>query len=131
MECFPYFIEQKRCKNYHQAVKNGLAMISFRMPLLRFFSKNEMVLLYASRYVVAMLLSQWAYAVFNSISCIVNGVGQLRYTTIVNLLMLWAIRIPCAYLISAYFDGTYIMICFPISFFFGMFCMMAYYLFSY
>ena len=108
----------------------GLAMISFRMPLLRFFSKNEMVLLYASRYVVAMLLSQWAYAVFNSISCIVNGVGQLRYTTIVNLLMLWAIRIPCAYLISAYFDGTYIMICFPISFFFGMFCMMAYYLFS-
>lgn len=29
MECFPYFIEQKRCKNYHQAVKNGLAMISF------------------------------------------------------------------------------------------------------
>lgn len=108
----------------------GLAMISFRMPLLRFFSKNEMVLLYASRYVVAMLLSQWAYAVFNSISCIVNGVGQLRYTTIVNLLMLWAIRIPCAYLISSHFDGTYIMICFPISFFFGMFCMMAYYLFS-
>ncbi|MGN1167963.1 MAG: MATE family efflux transporter [Lachnospiraceae bacterium] len=108
----------------------GLAMISFRMPLLRFFSKNEMVLLYASRYVVAMLLSQWAYAVFNSISCIVNGVGQLRYTTIVNLLMLWAVRIPCAYFISSYFDGTYIMICFPISFFFGMFCMIAYYLFS-
>lgn len=108
----------------------GLAMISFRMPILRFFSKDEMVLLYASRYVVAMLLSQWAFAVFNSISCVINGVGMLKYTTIINMLMLWAVRIPSAYVINRYFDGTYIMICFPISFFFGMFCMIGYYAFS-
>lgn len=108
----------------------GLALISFRMPLLRFFTKDEMVLLYAGRYVVAMLLSQWAYAVFNSISCIVNGVGLIKCTTIVNLLMLWAVRIPGAYLISTYLNGTYIMVSVPISFFFGMFCMIAYYIFS-
>ena len=53
----------------------GLLFIGFHMPLLRFFSQDETVLLYASRYVVVML-------------------------------------------------------CFPISFGFGMICMFGYYLFS-
>lgn len=108
----------------------GLCVISFRMPILRIFNKDEAVLMYASRYVVVMLLSQWFYAIFNGIICIVNGVGLIRYTTIVNLLMLWAVRIPSAYLIDRYFDGTYIMLCFPISFCFGMIMMLGYYIFS-
>ena len=108
----------------------GLAIISFRMPLLGFFSEDPMVLMYASRYVVTMLLSQWAFAVFNSISNIVNGVGLIRFTTIINLLMLWAVRIPGAYIISTYFDGTYVMLSIALSFFFGMFCMIFYYIFS-
>ena len=108
----------------------GLCVISFRMPILRIFNKDEAVLMYASRYVVVMLLSQWFYAIFNGIICIVNGVGLIRYTTIVNLLMLWAVRIPSAYLIDRYFDGTYLMLCFPISFCFGMIMMLGYYIFS-
>ena len=67
---------------------------------------------------------------FNMIICIVNGVGLVRYTTLINLLMLWAVRIPSAYMIRAWFDGTWIMLCFPISFSFGMLCMIASYLFS-
>lgn len=51
-------------------------------------------------------------------------------STIINILMLWAVRIPSAYLITRYFDGTYIMLCFPISFSFGMIMMIGYYLFS-
>jgi putative MATE family efflux protein len=108
----------------------GLAFISFRMPILGFFSKDPEVLMYAGRYVVAVLLSQWCYAVFNCISNIVNGVGYVKYTTVINLMMLWAVRIPCAYLINRYFDGTYVMLCFPISFAFGMLCMIGYYVFS-
>lgn len=108
----------------------GLCMISFRMPILRIFTPDEAVLMYASRYVVVMLLSQWLYAVFNGIICIVNGVGLIRYSTIINILMLWAVRIPSAYLINRYFDGTYIMLCFPISFSFGMIMMIGYYVFS-
>lgn len=108
----------------------GLCVISFRMPILRIFNKDEAVLLYASRYVVVMLLSQWIYAVFNGIICIVNGVGLIRYTTIVNLLMLWAVRIPSGYLITRFFDGTYVMLCFPISFGFGAIMMIGYYIFS-
>lgn len=108
----------------------GLCMISFRMPILRIFTPEEEVLKYASRYVVVMLLSQWFYAIFNGIICIVNGVGLIRYSTVVNILMLWAVRIPSAYMIDRYFDGTYLMLCFPISFSFGMIMMIGYYLFS-
>ena len=89
-----------------------------------------MILMYASRHIVVMLLSQWFYAIFNCIISIVNGTGKVRYTTIVNILMLWAVRIPSAYIISKYFDGTWVMLCFPISFSFGMFAMIGYYLFS-
>ena len=108
----------------------GLLFITVRMPILRFFSSDEAVLGYAGRYVVIMLLSQWLYAIFNGIICIVNGIGKVRYTTVVNILMLWAVRIPSAYVISRYFDGTYIMLCFPISFSFGMICMICYYFFA-
>lgn len=108
----------------------GLFFISIRTPILRLFATDEMVLYYADRYVVILLLSQWFYAIFNGIICIVNGVGKVKYTMVVNLLMLWAVRIPSAYLISKYFDGTYIMLCFPISFCFGMLCMIGYYIFS-
>ncbi|MCM1262950.1 MAG: MATE family efflux transporter [Butyrivibrio sp.] len=108
----------------------GLCMISFRMPILQIFTRDETVLMYASRYVVVILLSQWFYAIFNGIICIVNGVGLIRYSTIVNILMLWAVRIPSAYLIDRYYDGTYIMLCFPISFSFGMIMMIGYYVFS-
>ena len=108
----------------------GLCVISFSMPILRIFTRDEAVLMYADRYVMVMLLSQWFYAIFNGIICIVNGVGLVRYTTVVNVLMLWAVRIPSAYLINRYFDGTYIMLCFPISFSFGMVMMIGYYIFS-
>lgn len=108
----------------------GLCMVSFHMPILRIFTPEEDVLMYAGRYVVVMLLSQWLFAIFNGIICVVNGVGLIRYTTVVNILMLWAVRIPSAYLIDRYFDGTYIMLCFPISFGFGMIMMIGYYIFS-
>ena len=108
----------------------GLFVIACRMPILRIFTKDEAVLMFAGRIVVMILLSQWTYAIFNGIICVVNGVGLIRYTTVANLLMLWAVRIPSAYLIDRYFDGTYIMLCFPISFSFGMFMMLGYYMFS-
>jgi putative MATE family efflux protein len=108
----------------------GLCFLTIRMPILRFFSKDDMVLMYASRYVVVLLLSQWFFAIFNGIMCIVNGIGKVKYTTVVNVLMLWAVRIPCAFVITKFFDGTFVMLCFPISFCFGMLCMIGYYIFS-
>lgn len=108
----------------------GLLFISIRMPILRLFSNDPEVLMYASRYVIVQLLSQWMFALFNGIMCFVNGVGLVKYTTVINLLMLWAVRIPAAYLIMRFFDGTFIMLSFPISFAFATFCMIGYYIFS-
>lgn len=108
----------------------GLLFISIRMPILRLFSNDPEVLMYASRYVIVQLLSQWMFALFNGIMCFVNGVGLVKYTTIVNLLMLWAVRIPTGYFIMRFFDGTFIMLSFPISFAFATFCMIGYYIFS-
>ena len=108
----------------------GLSILLIRMPLLRVFNQDPQVLLYAERYVVVHLLSQWIFAIFNACICFVNGVGIVRNTMVVNLLMLWAVRIPAAYIISRFFDGTYVMVSIPISFCFGLLCMMGYYVFS-
>lgn len=108
----------------------GMFFILVRTPILRMFASDETVLMYANRYVVIILFTQWMFAVFNGIICIVNGIGKVRYTTVVNLLMLWAVRIPSAYIITRYFDGTFVMVSLPISFCFGMICMFGYYLVS-
>ena len=111
-------------------VAMGALMIVFRMPILGLFNKDPEVLMYASRYVCVILVSQWAFAVFNNINNFVNGVGKVRFTTVINLLMLWAVRIPSAYIINRFFDGTWVMVGTAISFYFGMICMLTYILFS-
>ncbi|MBR1860655.1 MAG: MATE family efflux transporter [Lachnospiraceae bacterium] len=108
----------------------GIVFILLRMPILRFFTKDTAVLPYASRYIVIMLLSQWIFAVFNGIINFVNGLGKVKYTTIVNLLMLWAVRVPVAFVITRFFDGTYVMFAYTISFSFGAIAMFGYYIFS-
>ncbi len=108
----------------------GLLMLRFRLSLLRLFDQDPDVLFYAQRYVLVLLLSQWVFAVFNAMVSCVNGVGRVKYTTAVNLLMLWAVRIPGAWLISRWMDGTWVMLSIPASFCFGLACMIGYYLAS-
>ena len=108
----------------------GILFILVRMPILSLFTKDAAVLTVAGRQVTVMMLCQWMYAVYNGIACIVNGTGRVKYTTAVNILMLWAVRIPAAFLISKFYDGGYIMIAYPASFGFGMFAMIGYYIFS-
>lgn len=109
---------------------SGLILLLVRRPILMLFDPDPQVLVYAERYVVVHLLSHWVFAVFNAIVCFVNGVGKVRSTMVVNLLMLWAVRIPSAYLIHRFFDGTYVMVSVSISFCFGLLCMVGYCLFS-
>ncbi|MCR5743448.1 MAG: MATE family efflux transporter [Lachnospiraceae bacterium] len=108
----------------------GILFIMVRMPILRLFTDEADVLALAGRNVLIMLSCQWMFAVFNAISCIINGTGRVKFTTIINLLMLWAVRIPVAYLIARLWDGRNVMYAFPVSFCFGMLCMIAYYLLS-
>jgi len=104
----------------------GIFFILIRTPILRLFTSDPEVVKQAGGFVIIMLLSQWMYAVFNTISCLVNGTGRVRYTTLINLLMLWAVRIPAAYILSRVLGGNSIPFCFPASFGFGMLCMIGY-----
>ena len=108
----------------------GITMTCFCRPVLALFTNDEAVLRLAVQYVRVVLPFTWCYAIFNGIICFVNGLGEVRFPTIVNILMFWAVRIPCGFIIANYFDGTYIMASFPISFVFGMLAMLSYYLFS-
>lgn len=106
----------------------GLVLTVFCRPVLALFTRDAAVLELAVLYVRVVLPFTWFYAVLNAIISFVNGMGEVRYPTVVNILMLWAVRIPASYLIAYFIDGRYIMACYPISFFFGMMAMLAYFL---
>ena len=105
----------------------GLLVTFFCRPILELFTRDQAVLELAVRYIWVVLPFTWAYAVFNCIISFVNGMGEIRFPTIVNILTLWAVRIPCAYAIAVFFDGGYVMASIPVSFVFGMVCMFSYF----
>ena len=106
----------------------ALVVTVFARPILRLFNDDPQVLALALRYVRIVTPSLSAFAVFNGIIAFVNGMGVMTYPTIVNILMLWAVRIPVAYLIDAMGAGLYVMASFPISFCFGMLVMLCFFL---
>lgn len=95
--------------------------------LVRLFTKDLVVIEIGVLYIHCILPFSWMYAVFNSIICYVNGLGEVRYPTIVNILILWAVRIPCGYFISYFIDGRYVNACVAVSFVFGMVCMLGFF----
>ena len=63
-------------------------------PLLLLFTQDEAVLAFAVRYIRVVLPFQWCYAAFNAIMSFANGMGEIRYSTIVNIILLWGVRSP-------------------------------------
>lgn len=106
----------------------GIIGTIFAPHILSIFTKDPAVLEVAVDYIHIVLPFTWCYAVFNGIISYVNGMGKVRYTTIVNILMLWAVRIPTGYAIANFIDGHLCVACVPISFVFGMICMLLYFL---
>lgn len=105
----------------------GILVTAFCYPLLRFFTKDAEVLELAVLYIRIVMPWTWTYAVFSCIIDFINGMGEIKYPTIINILMLWAVRIPSAWLIAGFIDGKYLTACYPFSYSFGMFCMLAYF----
>lgn len=106
----------------------GIIGTIYAPQILTIFTKDAAVLELAIHYIRIVLPFTWCYAVFNGIISYVNGMGKVRYTTIVNILMLWAVRIPTGYAIAHFIDGKYCVACVPVSFVFGMICMLLYFL---
>ena len=97
-------------------------------PLLGLFSSDPAVLDAAVRYTWWVLPFIWTYAVFNCMMSFVNGTGAVKYTTVVNLLILWAVRIPAAYILHALGYGTSSMACVSLSYAVGLVAMLGYFL---
>lgn len=107
----------------------GLLFTFYAEPILRLFSDDPAIIAMAQRYVRVVLPFCSVYSVFNCMISFVNGMGMLRYSTAVNLIVLWGVRIPLAVIISLFFDGTWVMTAIPVSFVVGL-CAMLRFFFS-
>lgn len=105
----------------------AMIMLYFGRPILSMFTDDPEVLAMGMHYIRVFLPFTWMYAVFNGIICFANGLKVVRYPTIVNILTLWAVRIPVAHLIVRFFEGIYVIAAVPISFLFGMICMLCFF----
>lgn len=105
----------------------GLIATFFCRPILSLFTRDPAVLAVSIRYIHIVLPLTWTYAVFNAIISFINGMGEVKLPTVINILMLWAVRIPAGYLITYFIAGDYMMACFPISWAFGMFAILSYF----
>ena len=56
-----------------------------------------------------------------------NGLGEIRYPTFVNVLILWGVRIPAAWGLAAVGLGGWAMAGISLSFIAGMIAMLPYY----
>lgn len=105
----------------------GMLVTIFSAPILRLFNDDPAVLAMAQRYVYVVLPFCWVYSVFTCIISFVNGMGLLKYSTTVNLVVLWVVRIPLAIIIAAFFDGSWVMAAIPASFVVGLVAMLLFF----
>ena len=108
-------------------VAGGALFLLFGRQAIAIFTKDSAVADFALLNIRLVLPFSWCYAVFNTIINLENGMGKIRHSTIVNILMLWAVRVPSAYLIKHFIGGTYIQAAVAASFVFGMICMLFFY----
>jgi len=94
-----------------------LIFLFFSEPIIRIFSKDEKVIEYA------VLSMQWMSAgyVFYGVSMVMiqalNGAGDTKIPTIINVICFWCIQIPLAYILSKVLDykATGVFIAVPIA----------------
>lgn len=91
------------------------------------FTKDPQSVYYALLCLRMQLPFQWCFCVLNTVLNLANGIGGVKYSTAVNILMLWAVRIPSAFLIARFYDGHYVTFGVSISFMFGMTAALTFY----
>lgn len=101
---------------------------AFSRTILSLFTQDPAVLDMAVRYVYVVLPFFGIYAALDATIYFINGIGMVKYPTVVNVLMLWTVRIPCAYLIGRFINGQYIMASISISYVFGIIAINTYFL---
>ena len=72
------------------------------------FTQDVQIQKAAMLYILWTMPFMWIFALFNTMMGIVNGLGIVKYPTIVNLISLWVIRIPICYLLGNLFAASYL-----------------------
>jgi putative MATE family efflux protein len=98
----------------------GIIMYTAGPYMVHWFTDDPLTMEYALLFMHIQIPFQWCFGVLNCVLNLANGIGAVRFSTVVNLLMLWAVRIPSAYLISRFINGHYVNAGVSISFTFGM-----------
>lgn len=104
-----------------------ILFIIFAKQLAMMFTDKPNAIDYAIFYIRLALPFYSFFSVFNGIISYINGCGIIKYPTIINVIALWGVRIPSAYIIVKFFDGAYIPLCYGFSFTFGMIAMLLFY----
>jgi putative MATE family efflux protein len=73
-------------------------------PILRFFSKDELVVGYGTQCLQIVAFGYLFYGYGMVITQSFNGAGDTRTPTLLNLLGFWCFQIPLAYLLAIQFD---------------------------
>ena len=83
----------------------GMAIIilMFSNKITMLFTQDVQIQKAAMLYILWTMPFMWIFALFNTMMGIVNGLGIVKYPTIVNLISLWVIRIPICYLLGNLF----------------------------
>ncbi len=95
------------------------ALITISLGIIMFIAGPHMVHWFTDD----PMTTEYALLILGVLNCILNlanDIGDVKFSTVVNLLMLWAVRIPSAYLIATFIDGHYVSAGVSISFTFGI-----------
>ena len=103
----------------------GMAIIilMFSNKITMLFTQDVQIQKAAMLYILWTMPFMWIFALFNTMMGIVNGLGIVKYPTIVNLISLWVIRIPICYLLGNLFGKKYLLGGSAVSYLFAFLCM--------
>ena len=106
----------------------GMAIIilMFSNKITMLFTQDVQIQKAAMLYILWTMPFMWIFALFNTMMGIVNGLGIVKYPTIVNLISLWVIRIPICYLLGNLFGKKYLLGGIAASYLFAFLCMLVF-----
>lgn len=95
--------------------------------LMSLFSPDPLVIEAGFAYLVCLSPFYWIYAIMYVLSNYMNGVGDVRYPTLITMIMFWCVRLPVAWYLSTHFGGNVLHLAFPASWTAGCIMMVIYY----
>lgn len=96
-------------------VLTSAASLLLGRQIFGLFSSDTAVIEAAYNYVLMLAPFYWIYAIIHILTSIMNGVGDVKVSTAITLIMFWAIRLPVGWYMSTHFPSELLHASYPIS----------------